>query len=398
MACWTTGNFLERCKNTPLEEEHVIGDLYVTKPFGQGFRRTYVPHQGFKHGWPVTVDACALLNFSREKTGSHRGDTTYVEENMPDLQKDCEKLPAARYKQCKPLAAFGYSTVSGLTNISGSRQSVVQFRTNCVYEPYSKPQTFDMTLSSYFMDRKEVCDYAGTGTCRQPTPTATYKFTNTPVAAAPSTTTTPVNWSTQPGTRSGLVLAWPGILQGINEEWIKLTRRPNFILSVPLDNLEATPDYPNLQGGSTLVAMELSQSKTCPAFGNKQILQTNFQTCKNDKVAECTYAADTIAGGCEDKACVVRGFNTFMGQVRDIIDPQKTVLDPVGQLDRNKGLARLVEGLTEKGKCGEADFTCLKKLGTDCSFIAEAASKIQPQSQQMYEVLVRAQRVCEAQL
>jgi len=274
--------------------------------------------------------------------------------------------------QCKPKVGFGMASVSGIRKIGDTQQQVVQFKTNCYYKKYDKPQRmYYRTTANNIPDRQGLGLEGDT-----------------------------------------LENCYPdGCKQDDNERG----KRPGSVILTKEENLPAdaiTPFSRNIWLGNESMVdfmpfdLKLTYRnrhhavfipdpvKTCIDLGNKKVLNMNLTSCPINRVAECTYAADTIAGGCADGECVRRGFNTFMSEVNGMMGPQSSTLDDRGKAARNLGLARLVEGLTEKGKCGEPNATCLQKLNLSCAFIAQAASEIQPQSQILYESLVRAQQVC----
>jgi hypothetical protein len=338
MACWTVGDPKSRCKDRGL-----VDTFQLSATVGQ--EQTF--WQDVKDAFRTKFNLCQFQDMNVNVLSSSVKGITY---------DGCQTMTGS-FTECKPLATFGSYAASGIARIENQNTPVVKFSSNCYYEPLTSEST------GYFTVYGPVWEWSNCkGGC---TPTSTEK-----------------------GEKAGL------FVRGMESLISNQSLPPEAII---VQERAFGGQIDNLRGISQLV-MGLNKEKTCPALGNKSILQTNFTMCKDDQQAQCTYATDTIAGGCEDSECVKRGFNKFMAQVTDMLDPEKTVVDPGGQAARNMGLARLVEGLTEKGKCGEADFTCLKKVGTDCRFIAEAASDIQPKSQLMYEALVRAQRVCQAQL
>jgi hypothetical protein len=253
------------------------------------------------------------------------------------------------------------ASVSGIRKIGDTQQQVVQFKTNCYYKKYDKPQRvyyrfppLVFTLENCYPDG---CKQDDNERGKRPGSVILGKEENLPADAI------------TPFSRN----IWVG-----NESMVDFMP---FDVKLAYRNRHHAVFIPD-------------PVKTCIDLGNKKVLNMNLTSCPINRVAECTYAADTIAGGCADGECVRRGFNTFMSEVNEMMGPQSSTLDDRGKAARNLGLARLVEGLTEKGKCGEPNATCLQKLDLSCAFIAEAASEIQPQSQILYESLVRAQQVC----
>jgi hypothetical protein len=269
-------------------------------------------------------------------------------------QEEHSGLPGCETKslstdQCKPKVGFGMASISGIKKIGDSVQQVVQFKTNCYYKKFDRPQR--LMYGNYGPGWYENCFPNG---CSQSDNSRGKKPGS---LLLPSSSSPPAD---------ALIL----FKRRIEHSWAGESFVTHYGMLIP--------DIP----------------KTCIDLGNKKVLNMNLTSCPINRVAECTYAADTIAGGCADGECVRRGFNTFMSEVNGMMGPQSSTLDDRGKAARNLGLARLVEGLTEKGKCGEPNATCLQKLDLSCAFIAEAASEIQPQSQILYESLVRAQQVC----
>jgi hypothetical protein len=299
---------------------------------------------------------CGLLNVNA--TADAADTFTTIIEPIPN-EGSCEKIRGT-HTQCKPLTAFGVRTVSGLEG--ESLNSVVHFTSNCNYTPYTRPQQ-----GEFIFPRNRLIGQAGRGGTVV-TERTRFKYTNCAPGSGCSLDPLP---QSDKGMTAGFVFTDHEGLTPRDPEWVTIAQEPN------------------IQGNAALV-MELNHDTTCPPFGNKKPVG-DYQECKRAGVAECIYDKDSILGGCTDRACVEKNLGVLENTLDRILTANSTARHTGA---RNIGIANLIEGTMEVGKCGEPNATCLRKLDLDCSNLARIATKVQPKSQIIYDTLLKAYQVC----
>jgi len=303
----------------------------------------------------TTPTLCALLNVNNSAT---LADQISVRVEPEPNTGNCEKIRGT-YTQCKPLTAFGFRTVSGLEG-QGTLKPVVHFTSNCNYTPYNKPQK-----GNFIFKRNRAI---GTGASRTiVTDSTRFDYTN---CGDSGCSLDPFPQSDK-GMTAGFVLTDHQGLTPRDPEWIVLAQEPNF------------------QGNAALV-LELNPDTTCPRFGKKGPVG-DYSQCKTTGVAECVYDKDSVLGGCADRACVEENLSVLERTLDHILSANSTSGHTSA---RNIGIANMIEGTMDLGKCGEPDATCLRKLDLNCSNIARIAAKAQPKSQIIYDTLLKAFQVC----
>jgi hypothetical protein len=153
---------------------------------------------------------------------------------------------------------------------------------------------------------------------------------------------------------------------------------------------------------SIVVFMDADPAATCPVLGKTHdiggaIGHTVFSgSCGAiGNSATCSYKRTSIAGGCRTKQCVNEGLATFTQAVSELIAGSELTAIEAGFRDR--GLARLVDGLKQEGACGTEGVSCLSLLAGDCKKLSEAATEMQTQGRGiLYRAFKQASEKCVA--
>jgi len=269
---------------------------------------------------------------------------------------DCREHEAS-FDQCKSFLGFGMSVLAGQTD-----QKVI-FGSNCYWKPSTRPQFGDLGDNNFLW----------------------YNNVNH---------------------------------VGINNTWINT---PGYHYAPDRKPVQFSTDSKVIwerrtSDGSSRFVVDVDRPKTCPNLGKKPPV-INDSSCGLSGIAECTYDMDAIAGSCTDRECVKSSLDTFITQARTMLkpnpqaaksalvewyemdkEPDYTVLEKAQMINRNRGLAFLVQGAAEVGKCGEVGRSCMAKLNTaDCATISRFATEVQQESGTLYSALKRLSNVCYAE-
>jgi hypothetical protein len=295
---------------------------------------------------------------------------TDFKEDMDDLSTtDCREHEES-FNQCKSFLGFGMSVLAGQSD------QKVSFGSNCYWKPSTRPQFG--TLGS-----------AGGGA--------------------------DVLWYNNAGPLT------PGIYSRKDSKHNNWINTPGYHFSPDIKPVQLPTNSKVIwerrtSDGSSRFVVDVDRPKTCPNLGKKPPV-INDSSCGLSGIAECTYDQDAIVGSCADRECVKSSLDTFITQARTMLkptpqaaksalvewyemdkEPDYTVLEKAQMINRNRGLAFLVQGAAEVGKCGEVGRSCMAKLNTaDCATISRFATEVQQESGTLYSALKRLSNVCYAE-
>lgn len=421
MSCWATGDVLSKCSSAVKSQtvDHVSVKAWVANDedekdcmlknvswgcCGTGFiglgpdsSWTDLGHMatismrspnaarnanGFGDGGGGGMFQCSGFFRTRDGYGNveHRNCYTKFAEKGDKLKANACREHEEKSEQCKPLLGFGLSVMAG----TGQNENVV-FGSNCYWRP---------SLSSHFGN----LDTVGS---------AQIHWYNVPLGRITSSNVSYKdnahnNWKSTPGYH------------------YSSDKKP---VQFPTDRKVIWEN--RTTDGSARFVVEVDHLKTCPSLGRKRPT-VNAGSCGLSGIAECTYDADSLVGGCPDRKCVKDSLQTFITQTRNIMkpnpnnvvdaaalrsqesplvnwlkmnaEPPETILEKAQMIRRNRGLAALVQGATQLAKCGEARKSCMAKLERgDCGMLSEFASEVQAESGVLYAALTKLKDVCYAE-